>query len=104
MPGLELAWDDARRRARLATSPSRVLLADRDARDRFRDELDAGGIQTHLVSGAAHLHRVPPRGAPPAACPRPPEAADRHCALPLSATMDEAEVELVVATIRRALS
>jgi dTDP-4-amino-4,6-dideoxygalactose transaminase len=101
-PGLELTWDEA------AVEQSShfafpVLLADRARRDRFRAELAAQGVQTtwypalHTFSG--YRDRTPPDG-----LPRARETADRHCALPLSATMDEAATEFVVAAVRAALT
>ena len=57
IPGLELAWDEtAVERSSHFAFP--VLLADRDARDRFRDTLKADGVTDDLVPGAAHLHRA----------------------------------------------
>ena len=44
------------------------------------------------------------RFAPTDGLPRALEAADRHCALPLSASMDEAAVDTVVQAVRRALA
>jgi dTDP-4-amino-4,6-dideoxygalactose transaminase len=101
IPGLELIWDE--RAVELASHfffP--VLLADRGARDRFRDRLKAAGVQTTwypaLHTFTEYRHAVPASG-----LPRATEASDRHCALPLSATMDEAAVEVVVETVRAAL-
>jgi dTDP-4-amino-4,6-dideoxygalactose transaminase len=80
-----------------------VLLSNRETRDRFREKLKVNGVQTtwypalqtfaeyRQLSAANNLRRAN-------------EAGDRHCALPLSATMDEAAVELVVDTVRSALA
>jgi dTDP-4-amino-4,6-dideoxygalactose transaminase len=102
VPGIELAWDE--RAVELASHfffP--VLLPDRDARDRFRAQLKANGVQTTwypaLHTFTEYRHAAPVGGLPAAA-----EAADRHCALPLSATMHEAVVEIVLETVRAALS
>lgn len=101
VPGIELAFDD------LAVELSShfafpVLLADRDARDRFRAELKAAGVQTTwypaLHSFSDYRHLSPPGGLPGAE-----QAAARHCALPLSSSMDENGIELVVETIRATL-
>jgi dTDP-4-amino-4,6-dideoxygalactose transaminase len=80
-----------------------VLLSGRQARDRFRAELAELGVQTtwypalHLFTEYRHLEPVD-------GLPRATEAANRHCALPLSATMDEAAVELVTEAIRSVLT
>ncbi|HEY1456916.1 MAG TPA: DegT/DnrJ/EryC1/StrS family aminotransferase [Solirubrobacteraceae bacterium] len=102
LDGLELPWDEpAVERSSHFAFP--VLLSDRSARDRFRDELRAGGIQTtwypalHTFTGYREL--TPEGGLPGAE-----EAADRHCVLPLSSTMDVADVELVVEGVRSALT
>jgi dTDP-4-amino-4,6-dideoxygalactose transaminase len=80
-----------------------VLLPDRESRDRFRDSLKADGIQTTwypaLHSFTDYKQFTPEGGLPVAA-----EAADRHCALPLSANMDIAAVDMVVEAVRSAVS
>ncbi len=100
VPGLELAWDEhAVERSSHFFFP--VLLPDRVARDRLRDRLKAAGVQTTwypaLHTFTEYRDAVPAGGLPMAA-----EAADRHCALPLSATMDEAAVDIVVEAVRAA--
>jgi dTDP-4-amino-4,6-dideoxygalactose transaminase len=102
VPGLELPWgEQAVRRSSHFAFP--VLLADRDARDRFRDQLKADGVQTtwypalHTFTECRHL-------APAGGLPGAEQAAVRHCALPLSSTMTEASVEIVVETVRKALA
>jgi dTDP-4-amino-4,6-dideoxygalactose transaminase len=80
-----------------------VLLADRETRDRFRDELKANGVQTTWYP-ALHKFTEYRRFAPPGGLPRASEVADRHCALPLSSTMEEATVEIVVDAVRSALT
>jgi dTDP-4-amino-4,6-dideoxygalactose transaminase len=99
--GLELAFDD-RAVERSSHFAFAVLLADRATRDRFRDALKDDGIQTTWYPA---LHRFTDyvQFAPEGGLPRALEAAERHCALPLSSTMDEAEVELVVEAVRRAV-
>ncbi|MGH2854352.1 MAG: DegT/DnrJ/EryC1/StrS family aminotransferase [Solirubrobacteraceae bacterium] len=102
VPGLELAWDE--RAVELASHfffP--VLLADRDARDRFRTLLRASGVQTTWYP-ALHTFTEYRAAAPADGLPRATEAAARHCALPLSATMHEAVVEIVLETVYAALS
>jgi len=102
VPGLELAFDDeAVRRASHFAFP--VLLSDREARDAFRDRLKDAGVQTtwypalHRFSGWAEL-------APEGGLPGVEQAAERHCALPLSSTMDEQAVDTVVSVVADALA
>ncbi len=100
--GLELVWDE--RAVELASHfffP--VLLPDRDARERFRAHLKAGGVQTTWYP-ALHTLTEYRHAALAGELPLATEAADRHCALPLSATMDEAALDLVVDTVRAALA
>jgi dTDP-4-amino-4,6-dideoxygalactose transaminase len=101
-PGLELAWDErAVERSSHFFFP--VLLPDRDARDRFRARLKAEGVQSTWYPALHTLteyHDATPAGGLPGAT----EAGDRHCALPLSATMDETAVETVVETVRAVLA
>jgi dTDP-4-amino-4,6-dideoxygalactose transaminase len=101
VPGIELVFDD-RAVERSSHFAFPVLLADRQTRDRFRDELKANGIQTTWYP-ALHTFTEYQRYAPDAGLPRALEAADRHCALPLSSTMDEAAVETVVDAVVDAL-
>ncbi|HUN77938.1 MAG TPA: DegT/DnrJ/EryC1/StrS family aminotransferase [Solirubrobacteraceae bacterium] len=100
--GIELTWDErAVRRGSHFAFP--VLLADRDRRDRFRAQLGEQGIQTTwypaLHSFSEYRDRVPA-----GALPRAREAAERHVALPLSATMHEGAVDVVVEIVRDAVS
>jgi dTDP-4-amino-4,6-dideoxygalactose transaminase len=100
--GIELVFDDA------AVEHSShfafpVLLRDRQTRDRFRDELKAGGIQTTWYP-ALHTFTEYRGYAPPEGLPRASEAADRHCALPLSASTSESEVDTVVEVVRAAVA
>jgi dTDP-4-amino-4,6-dideoxygalactose transaminase len=100
--GIELAFDDqAVERSSHFAFP--VLLKDRATRDRFRDELKANGIQTTWYP-ALHAFTEYRQFAPADGLPMTTEVADRHCALPLSSTMDEAAVETVVDVVRDALS
>jgi dTDP-4-amino-4,6-dideoxygalactose transaminase len=102
VPGVELAFgDQAVERSSHFAFP--VLLADRRTRDRFRDELKANGIQTTWYP-ALHTFTEYRRFAPGDGLPRATEAADRHCALPLSPTMDETAVNTVVEVVAAALS
>jgi len=102
VPGIELAFSEqAVERSSHFAFP--VLLADRQTRDRFRQTLKANGIQTTWYP-ALHTFTEYRRFAPPDGLPRATEAADRHCALPLSSTMDETAVETVVEAVRSALA
>jgi dTDP-4-amino-4,6-dideoxygalactose transaminase len=101
-PGIELAWD-----AQAVEQSSHfffpVLLPDRAARDRLRAQLKADGVQTTWYP-ALHTLTEYRHAAPAGSLPEATAGADRHCALPLSATMDETAVEIVVETVRAALS
>jgi dTDP-4-amino-4,6-dideoxygalactose transaminase len=102
IPGIELPFDEqAVERSSHFAFP--VLLADRQTRDRFRDRLKDDGIQTTWYP-ALHSFTEYRRFAPADGLPRATEVAGRHCALPLSSTMDESEVETVVAAVRVALA
>jgi dTDP-4-amino-4,6-dideoxygalactose transaminase len=102
IPGIELAFDEeAVQRASHFAFP--VLLADRDTRDRFRAELKASGIQTTWYP-ALHTLTEYQRFTPPGGLPAASEVADRHCVLPLSATMTETDIDLVVDAVRAALA
>jgi dTDP-4-amino-4,6-dideoxygalactose transaminase len=101
LPGLELVWDE--HAVALASHfffP--VLLPDRGARDRFRARLGAAGVQTTWYP-ALHTFTEYRDAVPAGGLPRATEASDRHCALPLSATMDEAAVDVVVNAVHAAL-
>jgi dTDP-4-amino-4,6-dideoxygalactose transaminase len=102
IPGIELAFDEqAVERSSHFAFP--VLLADRETRDRFRAQLKDDGIQTTWYP-ALHSFTEYRRFAPPDGLPRATEAADRHCALPLSSSMDEAELDTVIEVVRAALA
>ncbi len=102
VPGIELAFEEqAVERSSHFAFP--VLLADRETRDRLRAELKANGIQTTWYP-ALHSFSEYRRIAPADGLPRATEVADRHCALPLSSSMDTAQVDTVVDAVRAALS
>jgi len=102
LPGVELAFDDgAVERSSHFAFP--VLLADRAARDRFRDELKAGGVQTTWYP-ALHSFTEYRAFTPAGGLPQASEVADRHCALPLSSTMDGAALQIVLDAVRAAVS
>lgn len=100
--GIELVFDEAAvERASHFAFP--VLLSDHDTRDRFREQLKANGVQTTWYP-ALHTFTEYRRLQSADGLSHASEAADRHCALPLSSTMDEAAVEFVVDTIRSVLA
>jgi dTDP-4-amino-4,6-dideoxygalactose transaminase len=100
--GIELCFDEqAVTRGSHFAFP--VLLPDRDRRDRFRDELKSAGIQTTWYP-ALHTFTDYRSYADADGLPAATEAADRHCALPLSTCMGERELDLVLAAIRGALA
>jgi dTDP-4-amino-4,6-dideoxygalactose transaminase len=101
-PGIELAFDDEQAIERSSHFVFPVLLSDRQARDSFREALRAKGIQTTWYP-ALHSFTEYRQSVPAGGLPRASEVAERHCALPLSATMDEAAVETVVQAIHAAL-
>jgi dTDP-4-amino-4,6-dideoxygalactose transaminase len=102
VPGVEVPWDE--RAVELASHFFfAVLLRDREARDGFRTRLKAAGVQTTWYP-ALHTFTAYRDASTRGDLPRASEAADRHCALPLSATMDDAALEIVVETVRAALS
>jgi dTDP-4-amino-4,6-dideoxygalactose transaminase len=102
LAGLTLAFDD-RAVERSSHFAFPVLLADRAARDEFRDRLKADGIQTTWYP-ALHTFSEYRAIAPADGLPRALEAAERHCALPLSASMTEADVEAVTDAVAAALA
>jgi dTDP-4-amino-4,6-dideoxygalactose transaminase len=100
--GVELAFDE--QAVELSSHFAfPVLVRDRDTRDRFRADLTASGIQTTWYP-ALHTFTEYRGYTPPGGLPQALETADRHCALPLSSTMDEQAVETVVEVVREALS
>jgi dTDP-4-amino-4,6-dideoxygalactose transaminase len=102
VPGIELCFGgQAVERASHFAFP--VLLPDRFSRDSFRDRLKAHGIQTTWYP-ALHTFTEYSRFAPDGGLARAAEAGDRHCALPLSATMSIEEVDLVVEAAKDAVS
>jgi dTDP-4-amino-4,6-dideoxygalactose transaminase len=102
IPGIELPFTDEDV-ARASHFAFPVLVADRETRDRFRDDLKDNGIQTTWYP-ALHTFTEYRRFAPADGLPRATEVADRHCALPLSSSTTEAEIEMVVEAVRDALA
>jgi dTDP-4-amino-4,6-dideoxygalactose transaminase len=102
VPGIALAFDE-HAVARSSHFAFPVLLDDRRARDDFREQLKERGIQTTWYP-AIHSFTEYRRFAPPGGLPAVSEAADRHCALPLSSSMTEDELDTVVEVVRDVLS
>ena len=102
VPGLEVPWGErAVERASHFAFP--VLLVNRDTRDRFREELKASGVQSTWYP-ALQTFTEYRESSPAGGLARAAEAADRHCVLPLSSTMDEATVDTVAQAVKDALS
>jgi dTDP-4-amino-4,6-dideoxygalactose transaminase len=100
--GLEIPFD-AQAVERSSHFAFPVLLADRAARDRFRAELKANGVQTTWYP-ALHSFTEYQQFAPPGGLPQAQATADRHCALPLSSSMQESELDIVVEVVAAALA
>lgn len=100
--GVELCFDE-QAVARSSHFAFPVLLADRDARDRFREGLKEAGVQTTRYP-ALHTFTEYRQFAPADGLAAASEVADRHCALPLSSSMGAAEVETVVEVVRATVS
>jgi len=102
LPGLELPFDEqaVERSSHFAFA---VLLTDRAARDRFREHLKEQRIQTTWYP-ALHSFSEYRASVPAGELPRASAAAERHCMLPLSASMDERAFETVVEAVQGALA
>ena len=102
LDGLELVWSDAdvERSSHFAFP---VLLRDRDARDAFRERLAGLGVQTTWYP-ALHRFGEYRELLGELSLPAVEEAADRHCALPMSASFGEQELDVVVGAVRAALA
>jgi dTDP-4-amino-4,6-dideoxygalactose transaminase len=98
VPGVELAWSEGQvERASHFAFP--ILLEDADACDAMRTGLADRGIQTTrypVIHGFSEYRDLAPMGS----LPHAEAAAARHCALPLSASTSESEVEQVVEAVR----
>ena len=94
LPGLELVWSDAdvERSSHFAFP---VLLADRPARDAFREQLARAGVQTTWYP-ALHRFSEYRELLGELSLPGVEEAADRHCALPMSPGFGAEELDAVV--------
>jgi dTDP-4-amino-4,6-dideoxygalactose transaminase len=100
--GVELPWDElAVERSTHFAFP--VLLSDRDARDRFREQLRERGVQTTWYP-ALHTFTEYRDAVAAGDLARAGEVSDRHCVLPLSCTMDDAAVDVVVEAVEASLA
>lgn len=102
LEGLGFVWDDeAVERATHFAFP--ILLPDQAARDRFRERLQALGVQTTWYP-AIHRFTDYRETYGELSLPRVEEAAERHCALPMSSGFSSEEVEIVVEAVKQALA
>jgi dTDP-4-amino-4,6-dideoxygalactose transaminase len=100
VPGVELCFEQqAVERSSHFAFP--VLLPDRSRRDAFRDQLKANGIQTTWYP-PLHTFSEYRGTVAPGELPNATAVGDRHCALPLSATMTIDQVDTVVQAVRAA--
>ena len=101
VPGVELTWSDEQvERSSHFAFP--ILLDDAEACDAVRTGLADRGIQTTrypVIHGFSEYRGLAPTGS----LPFSETAAARHCALPLSASTIETEVERVVGAVRATL-
>lgn len=101
VPGVQLTFDE-QSVERSSHFVFVVLLKDREARDSLRAKLKADGIQTTWYP-ALHVFTDYRRTVRRGDLARAGEVSNRHCALPLSPTMDEATVDTVVESVLAAL-
>ncbi|HEX5908962.1 MAG TPA: DegT/DnrJ/EryC1/StrS family aminotransferase [Thermoleophilaceae bacterium] len=97
--GIELMWDDdAVRAASHFAFP--VLAADREARDRARDQLKDAGIQTTWYPAVHRFTEYRDRdGWEPLAASE--EVAERHFCLPMSPTLEDADLDAIAEEVAR---
>jgi dTDP-4-amino-4,6-dideoxygalactose transaminase len=80
-----------------------ILVSDREIRDSVREALHASRVQTTFYPALTQLSAYEPFG-PDGSMPVAEDFGDRHLALPLSPSLDETKIELVVEELRRALA
>jgi len=97
---IDLLWDedDVARSSHFAFP---VLVPDRDMRDRLRASLHDMGIQTTVYPGIAELSEY--GGYLDHTLTHSRELAERHCVLPLSPLMTEADVDMVITAVSNGL-
>jgi dTDP-4-amino-4,6-dideoxygalactose transaminase len=79
-----------------------VLLADRLTRDTVRERMHDQGVQTTFYPALTQLTEY--RDAAPRGAQRAEEFADRHCALPLSPSLDDEELDVVVTALTESVA
>jgi dTDP-4-amino-4,6-dideoxygalactose transaminase len=80
-----------------------VLVADLETRNRVRETLHENGVQTTFYPALTQLSEYEGAGGP-GGCPIAEDFADRHFALPLSPSLDERKIGIVVDELAAALS
>jgi dTDP-4-amino-4,6-dideoxygalactose transaminase len=80
-----------------------VLVADRETRDGARERLHAAGVQTTFYPALTRLSEYERAGGP-GGCPVAEDFADRHLALPLSPSLDEDKIAIVVEELDAAVA
>jgi dTDP-4-amino-4,6-dideoxygalactose transaminase len=101
LDGLELAWDDTDV-ARGSHFAFPVLLENRRARDDFREALADRDVQTTWYPALNRFTEYRDQSSLPV--PNAEAAADRHCALPLSSTLTDDQVAVVIRAVTTALT
>ena len=102
LSGLELVFDDeAVERASHFAFP--IVLRDEPTRDAFRERLSDLGVQTTWYP-AVHRFTDYVETFGELSLPNVEAAAERHCALPMSAHLSSEEVDIVVESVEEALS
>lgn len=96
--GIELLWPGAAWQASSSHFAFPMLLESRDARDAFRAELSARGVQSTYYPSVSQLSEYAA-----ASLPLCEEVGDRHCALPLFCTLSFEAQDRVVAAVRETL-
>jgi dTDP-4-amino-4,6-dideoxygalactose transaminase len=102
LDGLELVWsdEDVEHASHFAFP---VVLPDEPTRDRFRERLSDLGVQTTWYP-AVHRFTDYVENFGEVSLPNVEAAAQRHCALPMSAHLSQEEIDIVVESVEEALS
>jgi dTDP-4-amino-4,6-dideoxygalactose transaminase len=102
LEGLEIPFsDEAVERSGHFAFP--VLVSDLETRDAVRTHLHANGVQTTFYPALTQLTEYTPAQGD-SGCPVAEEFADRHLALPLSPSLDEEKIQIVIAAAYAALA
>ena len=102
LDGLGFVWSDEEVEA-ASHFAFPVLLRDQAARDRFRERLQVLGVQTTWYP-AIHRFTDYRETYGDISLPRVEEAAERHCALPMSSGLSAEDADVVVAAVEQALA